>query len=151
MLSETDPPTDHPLTGHQRIDLMLGVEPVPGAHDPVVIDGRLHELVATAHKTGELFVELLVRLRDEQACGVHMSEGGCVRKAASASFGLHRAAEAYRKVRSDTDPREEGVIAQALHAQHGPGITGIVMKALKSWRDTVSRLPFPVSNPGEKQ
>jgi hypothetical protein len=80
-----------------------------------------------------------------------MSEGGCVTKAASALFGLHRAAEGYRKVRLDTDPREEGVIAQAIHAQHGPGITSIVIKALKSWRDAVSRMPFPVSDPCEKR
>jgi hypothetical protein len=80
-----------------------------------------------------------------------MSETGCVTKTASASFNLHRAAQGFRKVRLDTDPREEGVIAPALHAQHGPGITGIVMKALKSWRDAVSRMPSPVFQLGEKQ
>jgi hypothetical protein len=138
-------------TTHQKIEALLGNDPVPGAHDPVVIDGRLHELAATAHKTGELFVELLVRLRDEQARGVHMGSDGCVTKAASALFDLHKAAQGYREVRLDNMPREEGVIAQAVHAQHGPGITGIVMKALKSWRDAVSRMPFPVFQPCEKQ
>jgi hypothetical protein len=65
-------------------------------------------------------------------------------------FGLQRAGEGYRKVRSDTDPRKEGVIAQALHAQHGPGVAGLVLRALGSWRDAVAGMPFPVSNPGEK-
>jgi hypothetical protein len=90
---------------------------------------------SSSTNSSPVFEAAWVRLRDEQARGVHMDPDGCVTKAASALFDLQRAGEGYRKVRLDTDPREEGVIAQALHAQHGPGITGIVMKALKSARD----------------
>ena len=109
------PASTHSLTAYRRIELMLGVETASGFHDPAVIAGRRAELSHAALKAGELFVELLVRLRD-----VHMGPGGCVTKAASALFSLHNAAQEYREVRLDDMPREEGVIAQAIHGQHGP-------------------------------
>jgi hypothetical protein len=116
-----------------------------------VTEGRLHELAATAIRTGELFVELLVRLRAEQARNLHMGPDGCLTKAASSLYSLHRAAQRYREVRRDDDLHEFDLIGQAINQQHGPGITALVLKALGAWREAVSKLPFPVSDPGEKQ
>jgi hypothetical protein len=85
--------------------MLLGNTPVPGYDDPRVIEGRPAELAAAAVRTGELFVELLVRLRAERANGMHMSETGCVTLASNALLALHKAMVRWREVEPDDGPR----------------------------------------------
>jgi hypothetical protein len=143
----TDPVVDQAtgitLTRHQQFEwLVLGIELVAGFNDPYVIEGRRAELVHAALKAGDAMTEVLVRLKDERASGTHMSETGCITLASKALFDLHKAAQRFREVRSDTDLREEGVIAQAIFDQHGPGIAGIVTRALGNLRHEMRKIPF---------
>jgi hypothetical protein len=81
-------------------------------------------------------IELLVRLKDERARDVHLTERGCVTSCTSAMVDLHRTLVAYRRdtLRLDGEDASCETIARA----HGAGVAALTMRALAELRELIT-------------
>jgi hypothetical protein len=127
-----------------RLYELLGERVPPDWCDPETILLRTNNLARVACAAAESMIEMLVRLRDERAKGVHMNPDGCVYTATTAIHDLHRALIAYRRDTLRLDG--EAIVQKAMVNAHGAGIAGLTLRSLAELRGLITNEMRAVSS-----
>jgi hypothetical protein len=116
----------------RRLNAMLGTPSPADWDDPLMLTPRRSMLEHAANDAAEALIEMLVRLKDERARDVHLTEGGSVTSCTSAMLTLHRALVSYQLCTLRRDG--ETVSYETITRVHGAGVTTLVMRALAELR-----------------
>jgi hypothetical protein len=127
-------PADPALT--LRLNTLLDT-PTPDDWDnPLMLASRQAALEHAATDAAEALIEMLVRLQDERARDVHLTEGGCVMSCTDAVLALHRVLVSYRRCTLRSDG--ETVSCETITQAHGAGVATLVLRALGELRGLIT-------------